>query len=261
MSDSLLSRPGADLAWDASGTGPVVGYSHGLFQSRAAEDSLGLLDWSPLTRERRLVRYDARGHGRSTGEPDEGHYRWPFLAGDLIAMADEVRGGEPVDWIGESMGAGALLWAATRSPARFRRLVLMIPPTTGETRVAATAGYGAAAAEVEKIGKAAWMGGAEEDPGPEIFAGLTGYGAGIDVSEALLPSALRGAAGTDLPPREAIAALTHPTLVLAWETDPTHPVSTADYLAETLPDARRHVSATVADIRTWPSRIVEFLRL
>ena len=260
MSDSFLRRPGAELAWDALGAGPVVGLSHGLFFSRSADEAFGLLDWSALTRERRLVRYDARGHGRSTGEPGEQHYRWSALADDLIALADEVRGGEPVDWMGESMGTGSLLWAATRAPDRFRRLVLMIPPTTGEVRAAGAGGYESAARQVEKEGKATFVAGLEQDPAPAIFADLPTYHEPFDAPEALLPSLLRGAAGSDLPPREAIAALRHPALILAWETDPGHPVSTADYLAATIPDSRRHVSATVADIRTWPGRVLEFLR-
>ena len=74
-----------------------------------------------------------------------------------------------------------------------------------------------------------------------------------------MPSVLRGAAATDLPGAEALAALDHPVLILGWDTDPAHPVSSAEYLAKTLPDARLHVSVTAADVRTWPDRIDEFL--
>ena len=123
MSDLSLARPGAVLAYEDVGTGPVVGYSHGMLLSRAAEDALGLLDWTALTRRRRLVRYDARGHGTSTGRPVAGDYTWPNLADDLLAVADLIRDGRPVDWIGGSMGCGSLLWAATRAPERFRRLL------------------------------------------------------------------------------------------------------------------------------------------
>ncbi|MEU4245001.1 alpha/beta hydrolase [Actinoplanes sp. NPDC026619] len=259
MADSVLSRPGADLAYEIAGDGPILGYSHGIFFSRAAEDEVGLLDWSPITSKHRLVRYDARAHGRSTGSPDSEQYRWPSLADDLIALADEVRGGEPVDWAGESMGTGTLLWAATKAPDRFHRLILMIPPTTGPTRVAAATMYSSGADQVERDGKAAWVAGLQQVPVPEIFADVPDYRYDADVPEPLLPSLLRGAAAADLPPAEAIAALPHRTLILAWETDPIHPVSTAEFLVRTLPEAYLHVSSTSAGVRTWPERIAAFL--
>ncbi|WP_433294669.1 alpha/beta fold hydrolase [Actinoplanes sp. CA-030573] len=255
MTDSVFDG----LAYDVRGEGPAVGYSHGIFFSRRAEDAVGLLDWEPLLASHRLVRYDARGHGSSSGAPDPALYEWPRLADDLIALADHVRGGEPVDWMGQSMGTGTLLHAATRSPGRFRRLVLMIPPTTGETRVAARQMYRDGADFVERRGKDAWLKGMRQFAVPEIFADVPSYRYDADIDGEVLPSVLRGAAATDLPPAEAIAGLPHPTLILAWESDPVHPVSTSEYLLETLPDARLHVSATAADVRTWPARAARFL--
>ena len=260
MEDAILSRPGADLSFGVYGDGPLAGYSHGLFLSRAAEDAVDLVDLAPLLAERRLVRYDARGHGRSGGEPDPSQYTWERLADDLIALADEVRGGEPVDWIGQSMGTGTLLHAAARSPGRFRRLVLEAPPTTGATRAAARQMYGEGADFVERQGKEAWLRGMQQYGVPQIFADVATYRYDPDLSEALLPSVLRGAARTDLPPAEALATLTQPALILAWDFDPVHPLSTAEYLLKTLPDARLHVSSTSADVRTWPARAAEFLR-
>jgi pimeloyl-ACP methyl ester carboxylesterase len=260
MADSVISRPGADLAYHIDGAGTLVGYAHGLFFSRAAEDAVDLVDLKPLLAERRLLRYDARGHGRSGGGPDPAQYTWDALADDLIAVADHARAGEPVDWIGQSMGTGTLLHAAVRSPERFRRLVLEIPPTTGDTRETARQMYRDGADFIEEQGKDAWVRGMQQFGVPEIFADVPDYRYDADVRGELLPSVLRGAARTDLPPAEALATLTHPTLILAWESDPVHPVSTAEYLVKTLPNARLHVSATAADVRTWPARVAEFLR-
>ena len=260
MADSVISRPGADLAYDIDGDGPLVGYSHGLFFSRAAEDAVDLVDLQPLLDERRLLRYDARGHGRSGGGPDPAQYTWDALADDLIAVADHARAGEPVDWIGQSMGTGTLLHAAVRAPDRFRRLVLEIPPTTGETRAMARQMYRDGADFIENQGKDAWVRGMQQFGVPEIFADVPTYRYDADVRAEMLPSVLRGAALTDLPPAEALETLTHPTLILAWQSDPVHPVSTAEYLVKTLPTAQLHVSATSADVRTWPSRVAAFLR-
>ncbi|WIM98486.1 alpha/beta hydrolase [Actinoplanes oblitus] len=244
-----------DLFVEEFGTGPLLGYSHGIFFSPRVEDRLGLLDWSRLAGTRRIRRYHQRGHGLSPGEPDPELYTWPRLAGDLLALA----GDEPVDWAGSSMGTGTLLWAAARQPERFRRLVLMIPPTVRDGRVASRQAYESGAAGVEAKGKNAWVAIMRGFPRPEIFADVPAWEFDADVPEPLLPAVMRGAARTDLPGDEALRAITQPVLILAWETDPGHPVASAELLAKVLPDARLHVSATSADVRTWPDRIGEFL--
>lgn len=70
---------------------------------------------------------------------------------------------------------------------------------------------------------------------------------------------LRGASTTDPPPADALAAVAHLTLIVARETDPVYPVTTARYLRSTMPDATLHVSGTVDDVRTWANRLDEFL--
>jgi pimeloyl-ACP methyl ester carboxylesterase len=258
MTDLVLARTGADLAYEVDGDGPFLGYSHGVLLSRAADESLGVLDIKALAKTRRLLRYDARGHGRSTGRRLAGDYTWPSLADDLLAMA-ETSGSTTVDWAGGSMGTGTLLWAAVRRPARFRRLVLTIPPTTGEARSGAAAMYEMWARMIEADGKATWAAGMAQFAKPAIFETVDSFRIDADVSEELLPWVLRGAATTDLPPTEALAALEHPTLVLSWESDPVHPVASAEYLAATMPRATLHVSGTIGDVRTWTERIEEFL--
>jgi pimeloyl-ACP methyl ester carboxylesterase len=258
VNDSVVARPGARLRYSASGEGPLLGYSHGVFSSRAMEDSIGVPDWSRLS-GRRIVRYDQRGHGMSDGEADPTSYTWPSLADDLLAVADHVGGAGPVDWAGSSMGTASLLWAAGRRPERFRRLVLMIPPTVRDTRVASARAYRDGAALVERSGKRAWVDAVRALPPPAVLADIPPWVFDADVPEALLPSVQRGAAETDLPDDDALRRITRPVLILAWEGDPVHPVSSADLLARTLPDARLHVSGTAVDVRTWPERMTRFL--
>jgi non-heme chloroperoxidase len=258
VTDLVLSRDGADLCYQVDGQGPFLGHSHGVLLSRAAEDSLGLLDFKALNKRRRVLRYDARGHGRSGGRKLAQDYTWPNLADDLLAMA-ELGGDGPVDWAGGSMGTGTLLWAAARRPGKFRRLVLTIPPTTGETRSGAAGMYETWAAMIEADGKAKWAAGMAQFAKPPIFEDVDSFRIDADITEELLPWVLRGAATTDLPPTEALAAVEHPALILAWETDPVHPISSAQYLAATMPNATLHVSGTVDDVRTWADRIDEFL--
>jgi pimeloyl-ACP methyl ester carboxylesterase len=81
----------------------------------------------------------------------------------------------------------------------------------------------------------------------------------LGVAPDLLPSVLRSAARSDLPPREQLARLPQPVLILAWADEPGHPVSTAQELARTLPHARLHVSEDAADSRSWGKRVADFL--
>ena len=110
MTDLQLDVDGARIAYEVQeGAGPVVVALHGLSSSRGSEDAAGFFDWSPVARAgRSLVRYDARGHGRSTGRAEPDDYAWSALADDLFALLDVVSPDEPVDAIGVSMGLSAL---------------------------------------------------------------------------------------------------------------------------------------------------------
>jgi pimeloyl-ACP methyl ester carboxylesterase len=264
VTDLHLHTAGAVLAYDVAGPadGPVVIAAHGLMSSRASEDASGAFGWSSLPAAGiRLVRYDARGHGRSTGGTDPEQYSWPRLAADLLALMDAVAGDRPVDVVGASMGVGTALWAATVAPERFRRLVLVIPPTAWATRRAQAELYESGARFVEQRGLEAWVRGAASlPPLPILEAGGWWPPPPPDVAEALLPTILRGAAGTDLPAEEAVAALPHEVLLLPWADDPAHPVSTAERLRALLPHATMAVARTPEDVRGWEDRIVAFLR-
>jgi len=255
---SSYAVPGAELAVETSDEGgcPVV-QLHGLTSSRARDRLLDLDLGRGLTGTR-LLRYDARGHGRSTGRSVPEDYRWSHLAGDLLRLLDAWFPGERVHGVGPSMGAGTLLHAAVREPDRFAGLTLVVPPTAWDTRAAKAAEYVAAAEVVEQRGIAAFVEAGRLAPRPPatVETPLTVP----DVDEALLPTLLRGAALTDLPSPPALAALAErdlPVTVLAWTEDPAHPVSTARALADLLPQTRLVVAATPADLATWPDLLRE----
>ncbi len=89
------------LAYDETGQGRPVVYAHGLTSSRANDAYYTLNDWSPVVASgRRLIRYDARGHGESSGRPEYADYIWQHLAGDMLAVLDRVAGPDPVDVMG-----------------------------------------------------------------------------------------------------------------------------------------------------------------
>ena len=248
-----------ELAHSLLGHGPAFVWGHGLTSSRASEDRLPLLRWDTITEaNRQVVRYDAAGHGETGGPPEPAAYEWPRLATDLLALLDQ-RGLDRVDAGGASMGCASTLHAAVRATERFRRLVLVIPPTAWDTRAAQAEQYEASAGYVEREGKAAWLEVAADTQRPAIFADLPPAPMAADIPEAILPSVLRGAAASDLPSAEAIAALQQPALILAWAGDPGHPESTAHRLAELLPRSEVRVATQLQDIFTWSAAIADFL--
>jgi 3-oxoadipate enol-lactonase len=234
----------AELVYDDAGEGPVAVYAHGGFVSQAAEDRMGLFDWAPvLDAGQRLVRYDARAHGRSTGDPVDTDYTYPSLADDLLALVDQLGAAEPLVAMGASMG--------------FSRLVLLIPPTAWTTRKAHSRDNRESADTIEREGVDAWLAAKGKQPRPAVVADVPEFPP--TPAERVLPSVLRGLALSDLPSPTAIAALRQPSLILVWVDDPGHPLSTAETLAQLLPHADLHVSRTRADIRTWGERIGEYL--
>jgi pimeloyl-ACP methyl ester carboxylesterase len=247
----VFAVPGAELAVSLSDEGghPVV-QLHGLTSSRARDRVLNL-DLGRGLSGTRLLRYDARGHGKSTGRKVPGDYRWAVLADDLLRLLDRWFPGERVHGVGPSMGAGTLLHAAAREPARFSGLTLMVPATAWETRPAQAANYRAAAALIETEGVDAFLAASRGIAPPPATVGSPETVP--DVADALLPSLFRGAALSDLPAREAVARIDVPTTILAWIDDPSHPLSTAESLAALLPNATLTVAATPADVDTWPT--------
>lgn len=257
MTDRILTVPGSQLAYSVQGSGPVVVSAHGLSSSRASAHEAGM-DFAGLADHgRTVVEYDARGHGLSTGRPIAADYRWPRLAGDLLALAMEVSPEAPIDAIGASMGCATILFAVIDAPERFRRLVLVIPPTAWETRVLIASGYELQASLVEQKGIAALLEMSADFPNPPAMPPelrLT-----PDVDESLLPTVFRGAAQSDFPPAEQLADITQPVLILAWAGDPGHPVSTSEKLMALLPTAELHIAQSPADVAKWVALAEGFL--
>jgi 3-oxoadipate enol-lactonase len=100
---------------DGSGE-PVTVLAHGLTNSCRE-----LAPFTPsLTGT--AVRFCFRGHGHS-GAPARG-YRFEDLASDLDAVA---RAYGARNAVGTSLGAGAIMWLLEHDPARFDRIVMLLP--------------------------------------------------------------------------------------------------------------------------------------
>jgi non-heme chloroperoxidase len=258
--DTCYTTPdGAKIAYELTGSGRPVGYAHGVLLSRAAVRSLDLFDFDAVAAQRRLLTYDQRGHGHSTGRAVAEDYRFERAASDLLGLLDAAAIDEPIDFAGSSLGAAAVLYAALASPERFRRLALLIPPVSWESEhQPARAWYADTARRIQEIGPAAWRREwATAAPLP-IFADYPRAKFSPDVADELLAPVLRGVGLSELPDPDAIATLAHPALILAWDTDPLHPVSTAARLHVLIADSTLHVARSVSDIRTWTQLTAEF---
>jgi 3-oxoadipate enol-lactonase len=257
VSDRILTRPGAQVAYSVEGSGPVVVSAHGLSASRAAAEAVGMSFAGLSELAHTVVAYDARGHGRSTGRPIPIDYTWSTLSGDMLALIDEVSPDAPVDAVGASMGCATILYSVVAAPERFRRLVLVIPPTAWETRAMIASGYELQATLLEEEGLEAYLELAAGYPNPPaIPADLVMR---PDVSVELLPTVFRGAALSDFPSADDIAGIRQPVLILAWAGDPGHPVSTSEKLVALLPHAELHIAQSPADVAQWVGLADAFL--
>ena len=252
---------GAELAFDRSGEGPDVIWGHGLSQTRAIEEDMGLIDWDRVRAQ--VLRYDARGHGRSSSTPDLTGYSWAELARDQLALADHCGIGTYVA-AGASMGCGTALHAALLAPERVRALVLVIPPTAWEARSEQVGQWLASAQLIEDHGVEALIEARAALPLPDPFAADEGR---RDQSAAAtrswapdrLARVFRGAALADLPDRRQVASVSVPALILAWTGDPVHPLATAEALAALLPDNELSVASTAPEVARWTERVAAFV--
>jgi pimeloyl-ACP methyl ester carboxylesterase len=255
---------GVELDHERQGSGRTLVWGHGLTSSRADEAVPPVLvDWPEATRHLDVVRYDARGHGRSGYTPDPRGYGWDRMALDQLALADEL-GIDRYVAGGASLGCATALHAAVAAPDRIEALVLVIPPTAWETRAAQADSYRQMGDIIEARGVEPIIAAGAELPVPEPFRHLAHWKQrSADRLRAADPVRLaglfRGAATADFPPRESVAAIVVPALILAWTGDPSHPVGTARELDRLLPAAELHEATTLDEFGTWTGRIVDFL--
>lgn len=250
----------ARLAVEIIGTGPAVVWAHPLMGSMRSENRAGVFDWSGIGA--RLVRYDARSHGRSSFDPQPEHHRWEALAQDMLDVATAAEAPTAI-FGGGSMGAATAIWAARLAPERVHGLLLAIPPTAWRARERQRRVYrvlGAAAATRLLLPLQLGLRLPRPRPEPATQAAL----ADAVVHEVSrknptqLAPPLRGAAMSDLPPVEDLAGIDIPTLILAWAGDRSHPLSVARQLESSMPRAELDI-AEGPDLSRWPARVADFV--
>lgn len=112
-----LSDTRIHFKWSGKPGRPVLVLSHSL----GADLSMWDGQIAELSNQFRILRYDTRGHGRSSTSP--GPYSVELLGRDVIAMLDSL-GIESCSFCGLSLGGVIGQWLCLNFPSRIRKLIL-----------------------------------------------------------------------------------------------------------------------------------------
>jgi len=125
MGTKFLNQSEGRIAYDDTGSGPLVVCVPGMGDLRLSYRHLIL---QLVSAGYRVVSMDLRGHGdSSTGWQD---YTNVAVGSDMLALIRELDAG-PAILIGNSMAAGAAVWAAAEAPELVAGLVLIGPSVRG----------------------------------------------------------------------------------------------------------------------------------
>lgn len=121
MAEAIEHRAADGTRLWAALDGPVDAPAVVFLHSIGCDHRLWRLQAEPLSRDRRVICPDARGHGRS--DAPAGGYDLDRLGEDVLHLLDALRLPQ-ADVCGLSLGGLTAQWLALRAPGRVRRLVL-----------------------------------------------------------------------------------------------------------------------------------------
>ena len=246
--ETYVEINGHRLRTRLAGEGPLVVFGHGLMGNIEQIDENAPALGELLSRLR-LLTYDARGHGKSSGPELVEGYSWETLGRDMAALI-ELHDGAPAIVGGASMGAATALWVAIERPDLAQALVLMMPPPLGHTRMRGETERQAIQA-LELLSAAVQNYGIEKTV--ELARMLPGFAPSPEEADArsrwllqqnplTLAYAIRGLIEAPFHDPECYRQIRVPTLVLAHEGDGLHPARAAQLLADTIPDCEVHIA-------------------
>lgn len=119
----VASADGSKISgYELGGTGDVLLIAHATGLCGAMYQLLA----DELTDRFRVIAFDFRGHGNSSGAPDL-DYNWDRMAEDVAAVTGHIGTAAPVHGFGHSMGGAALLLAERNAPSTFTSMYLFEP--------------------------------------------------------------------------------------------------------------------------------------
>lgn len=227
-----LTTDDATLHVEVEGSGePVTVFAHGLTNS--CMELAAFTPFAPGTK----VRFCFRGHGHSS-TPPRGSYSFADFARDLDAVGAAYGA---TNAVGTSLGAGALVNLLAGDPARFERVVFLLPAAL-DRPIGDRALFDRTAELLETLPREeaieavlAESGRAEayeHQPGLRDFDLLLWQ----DMNPVGVARAIREVVGdVAIHDRERLRAVNAPALIIAREGDSVHPASVARALAELIP--------------------------
>lgn len=249
-----------DMHYHVLGEGSPLVFVHGLLSSIGMADALGETP-RYLADRFRVIKYDARGHGRSGHTTDPGDYTWEALAEDLHGLLRHLGIERAALW-GSSVGGGTALVFALRHPEMVQWLVLRPPPPLGQQASAPSAQmFGGLALLIEGLGleKAVdvalslrpWA--ALKDANPQLMEWIRNWLMSQNAEG--IVAAIRGIVlGPELA-REPFSEIKAPTLIIAHPDDDIHPVASAEVLHAAIEGSRLVVAPSMMHYQQHPEEL------
>jgi 3-oxoadipate enol-lactonase len=216
---------------------------------------------APLTRHFRLVRYDRRGHGKSS--VPKGPYSMARLGRDVVAVLDGL-GIDKINWCGLSMGGMVGQWLGANAPNRIDKLILSNTSSyfpdkamwDGRIKFVRENGLPAIVdANMER-----WFTKEFRERSPQAMEKMR---------EMFVATKLDGYVGCgeairDMDHRPLLAKISAPTLVIAGRHDPATPLEGNEFIRQHIPGAKIAVleAAHIANIeqpKAYADTVLEFL--
>ena len=185
----------------------------------------------------RVVRYDTRGHGGSTGRPEE--YSLADLGGDVVELLNYLNI-DRAHVCGISLGGMTALWLAINAPKRVNRIM----PCNTAARIGTVESWNARIAQIREFGMVSIADMTMERWFTAPFRNKAR--AQVEtVRQTLIRTHAPGyiaccAALRDADLRNSIASITAPTLVMSGAADPVTPPSDGHFLQQHIPAAKYH---------------------
>jgi 3-oxoadipate enol-lactonase len=250
----------AVLHVEVDGAGePVTVLAHGLTNSCTE-----LAAFTPLVAGTK-VRFCFRGHGHSS-VPATG-YGFADFGRDLDAVAHAYRARNAV---GTSLGAGAICHLLGEDPARFERIVLLLPAALDRALAEVGEGFRRTASILESMPLDRAIDTILSEPGRAATYRETPWLRELDVllwrdmNAAGVAKSLRGIVGdVAIRDRELLRKVDTPVLIIGREQDRIHPAEVSRTLADLLPNAELILlpgeQELVASIPMLVDRVASFL--
>ena len=183
----------------------------------------------------RLVRYDRRGHGKSSAP--KGPYTMERLGRDVLGVLDGL-GIQKINWCGLSMGGMVGMWLGANAGNRIDKLILsntsahFPDPTVWDARIKMVRDVGLAGivdANMER-----WFTKGFRESASQTMAKMREMFVATDI-EGYIGC---GEAIRDMDHRPLLPRITTPTLVIAGRHDPATTLEAGEYIKDHVPGAR-----------------------